>query len=420
MTYMNYENNYFLDKVYDKIFKLIKCDNLGEINSNIDISSYSIISNDNKRSLSIGCPPCANCIIDNNNKNNNNDIEKNEEEETMLENNLMDKSKTANLTKKEKDLKIFGSYEDVEITDVIERHFILERCFSTYALIKFSLLNILGVTRSFKDMKIPNEKVIEILCDFCIKTHSLVKKYMEIYRKIFETMKERKIISDKKQCDDCINIVTDYLKKTNEIEKEEITKSFTNISKNNTLEAENDSEKDKEINDYIKDHGTFFVARDGGFFDVKNRSHLENILKTIESVFTGEITKKTRYFEIDDEDKDQLFGKKKKIKFIPETPFNLYVYSNKLLNNYLITFNSDNIDYDQLIRQILSLIYYFKNPLIGKKWLENYDDKKDKKKVTKESDYFEELDKLKESLSAIIAVLVDLFKAVKKKIEGNN
>ena len=349
MIYMNYENNYFLDKVYDKIFKLIKCDNLGEVNSNIDISSYSIISNDNnKRSLSIGCPPCANYINDNNNKNNNNNIEKNEEEEetmlennlmdksktanltkkekdlkifgsyedveitdvierhfilercfstyalikfsllnilgvtrsfkdmkipnekvieilcdfcikthslvkkymeiyrkifetmkerneeeeTMLENNLMDKSKTANLTKKEKDLKIFGSYEDVEITDVIERHFILERCFSTYALIKFSLLNILGVTRSFKDMKIPNEKVIEILCDFCIKTHSLVKKYMEIYKNIFETMKERKIISDKKQCDDCINIVTDYLKKTNEIEKEEITKSFTNISKN--------------------------------------------------------------------------------------------------------------------------------------------------------------------------------------------
>ena len=56
--------------------------------------------------------------------------------------------------KAERDLKLFGTYEFMEITDVIERHFILERCFSSYGLIKFSLLNVLAVTRELKGLKI--------------------------------------------------------------------------------------------------------------------------------------------------------------------------------------------------------------------------------------------------------------------------
>ena len=78
-------------------------------------------------------------------------------------------------------LELFGQFEFGEITDVIEKNFILEKCFSSYGVIKFSLLNLLAVTRDLKSDIVSNIDVITTICDFCEKTKSLVRKYMNIY-----------------------------------------------------------------------------------------------------------------------------------------------------------------------------------------------------------------------------------------------
>ena len=415
MTYMNYENNNFRDIVYDKIFKLIKYDNQKKSNSDNSLNSQKKNNENNSN-----CAPCAN-NSNSQNENNINNNKINEEEKIMSENNFMDKSKLKNLTKKERDFRIFGSYELVEITDVIEKHFILERCFSAYGLIKFSLLNVLGVTRAFDEVEIPNERVIEILCDFCEMTKSLVRKYMNIYLKIFKTLKERNIFYDN-QCDVCLYIIKNFLTKTNSMITEESNKAIKEINNQETLGNNmNNTESsfaknNEEINKFITEHGKFFDDTKG-----KNKENLKKILVTIETVFTGEISKKCenyRYFIIVDNDVDDLFKEEKKgneIRYKPMSPFNLYNDSNKLLNNYLSTFNDENINNEKLADEILSLIYYFKIQLIDKKWVENNDEKKVRKRSSKITDTFD-TKKFKTNLLEIIAVLIDLIKVVKNKI----
>ena len=63
----------------------------------------------------------------------------------------------------------------MDITDVIERHFILERWFTSYGLIKYSLLNILAITRGIEIEEVDNFTVIQLMCDFWEKPKSLVR-----------------------------------------------------------------------------------------------------------------------------------------------------------------------------------------------------------------------------------------------------
>ena len=87
--------------------------------------------------------------------------------------------------------KPFDNYELVEISEVVERHFIMERCFTSYGLIKFSLMNVLAITRFFyKGNYIKSREDIKKLCEFCKQTKSLVRKYMLIYLNIFNTLKK--------------------------------------------------------------------------------------------------------------------------------------------------------------------------------------------------------------------------------------
>ena len=102
--------------------------------------------------------------------------------------------KNKKLNKLEKDIKIFGAFEFEEITDVIENHFINERCVTSFGLIKFSLLNILAITRGYPNQKISNPKIMETICDFCDNTKSLVRKYMNIFLYIFKELYEKNII----------------------------------------------------------------------------------------------------------------------------------------------------------------------------------------------------------------------------------
>ena len=343
------------------------------------------------------------------------------------------------MNKLERDLKIFGSYEFVEITDVIERHFILERCFSSYGLIKFSLLNVLAITRAIEGQKIKNQEVIKTMCDFCEKTKSLVRKYMNIYLTIFQALKVNEIIQDKKQCDDCLGIIASHFKKTNMIPTEETTNTLKEIKELTKIPEKKKSNEqiDQEYKQYLKDlierNGKFFEIHKESLFGGKNtRKKFDEVMKTIEAIFTGNYTSSKvsiNAISFDHKELDQLFinskitDKEQKCKdiFIPKTPLNLYISTNKLLNDYLNnSFTNNKSIYNELLLNILSLLYYFKIPFIGNKWIEHYKIENEKEKsnilkfkISKIEDEPQDL-KLNEIIKEIIAILVNLFEVIKE------
>ena len=212
--YMNISNNNFEN--FLKIFNLIKC--------------VKVENNENKIN--------ENMII------NENEIE---DKKNILAETAMNK----NMNKIERDLRIFGSYEFVDITDVIETHFILERCFSSYGLIKFSLLNILAITRGFTNQKISNPKVIETICDFCEKTKSLARKYMNIFLRILQELHYNNTIKNKKEFLKCRSIIAGYFTKSNMLPTEETTKALNEKQKEETPGKEK-SEKIKKKKNLFK------------------------------------------------------------------------------------------------------------------------------------------------------------------------
>ena len=119
---------------------------------------------------------------------------------------------------------------------------------------------------------------------------------------------------------------------------------------------------------------------------------------------------------------------KNKDKFIPKTPLSLYISSNKLLDEYLNNnFTNEINKYNELLINILSLLYYFKIPFIGDKWIEHYKMEKEKErntlaksprkerasKISKFEEESKDLKGLNETIKEIIAILVDLFEVVK-------
>ena len=115
-------------------------------------------------------------------------IQKEKENENNINETYLDYDSINTEDKNKKDIIFYGGYELMDITDVLEKNFILERCFSSYGLIKYSLLNILAITREIGNQQKGNEEVIAIMCDFCEITKSLVRKYMNIYINIFQTL----------------------------------------------------------------------------------------------------------------------------------------------------------------------------------------------------------------------------------------
>ena len=126
-------------------------------------------------------------------------------------------------------------------------------------------------------------------------------------------------------------------------------------------------------------------------------------------------------------------GIKSKDKFMPKTPLNLFYDSYSLLNRYIknnLIIKKEEID--EVLYNILSLLFYFKIPLIGKKWIENYksqkrfkipeqdDSKKNEQKIEKTEEEIreiKEIEELNEVIIIIIAILVDLIDVIQKKFK---
>ena len=347
----------------------------------------------------------------------------------LLKNRHMDKSLW--------NLKFFGPYDFMEITDVIEHHFILERCFSSYGIIKFCLLNVLAVTRTIESQIINNQYVIEVIVDFCKKTKSLVRKYMNIYLNIFHSLQRNMNENQKEQFEinDCINLIISYIKKTNVIPRKEISEipseNQTESSSNKSSLSKN-SQSDDERREYIKKYGKFFEIKEG-MFHRNTTAKFNEILKAIESIFTGKYN--SFILSIDYKEVSELYNilKDKKGKFCPRTPVSLYVSTNKILRSYL---NKDCLDskyYDELCIDILSLLYYLKIPTIGAKWIDSNKEKEKekkenlvksfikekglKKKEIKEEneEESEEVKNINKSVRKLIAILIDLFNNIINK-----
>jgi hypothetical protein len=416
--YMNICNNNI--ETFVKLFQLIKCEKISDPNVN-KINSNQII--------------------------NINEINEGNDDKNNLEDILMNK----NMNKLEKDLKIFGSYEFVDITDVIERHFIIERCFTSYGLVKFSLLNILAITRGFENQKISNPKVMETVCDFCNMTKSLARKYMNIFLNIFQELNFNHIIKNKKEFLKCLHIIKKYFEKSNMLPTEETTKAINNFNEKQKGEAgvpiteskedinlieSSDSKDEKEeelMRQYINDNGKFFDEK-------SKKKKFDEMMKTIEAIFTGNYSTKTGINSITYKELSTAYSKhgvKDKDKILPKTPLNLYYSSNELLKKYINNnFRNKKEDYDVILFDILSLLFYFKIPVIGEKWVEHYKsereklntmksikDKNSKKKETKNAKVEEESQEskgLKEPISIIIAILVNLVDVIQKDFKNLN
>ena len=111
--------------------------------------------------------------------------------------------------------KLFGTYDIIEILDIIEHNFIYKRFFSSFTLIKYSLLNILAITRAFKSDIVNNQIIMKIICSFCKITKLPSKKYMNIYLNIFQKMYQNKNLREKFKIKECIKIINLYFTNTN-------------------------------------------------------------------------------------------------------------------------------------------------------------------------------------------------------------
>ena len=164
------------------------------------------------------------------------------------------------------------------------------------------------------------------------------------------------------------------------------------------------NDNDEEFKKLIKDKGLFFNTK-------SINKELETVLRIIETIFTGCYSKVLGYSIFNDKEMIKLYKeikyKDKEKNFIPKTPLDLYISSNKLLNYYLKHFSNDAKSNYELLIDILSLLFYFKLP-IGKRWIEG-------KKVQKDSKNFEE--ELNQNLKIIIVILTESFNIINK--EGN-
>ena len=411
--YMNISNNNF--ETFVKLLKLVKCEKI------VDSDSNKINTNEIRM----------------------NGSNKDKDEDN---NNLMEILMNKEMNKLEKDLKIFGSYEFVDITDVIERHFIIERCFSSYGLIKFSLLNILAITRGFENQIINNPKVTETICDFCNITKSLARKYMNIFLIVFQEIDVHDNMKNKKEFKKCLNIIGKYFAKSNMLPTEETTKAINTFNEKQKGEAgvpiteSKDSLENNnyEINKKEEEEMRKFIEKNGVFFDEKKKNNKFNeTMKTIEAIFTGIYSSKTGINNITYKELTTVYSKpgvREKDKFIPKTPLNLYYSSKVLLNDYINNdFKNKKSNYDEILLDILSLLFYFKIPVIGEKWIEHYKAEREKlnmkaskgkglgKKEVKNSKPEEERKEnkgLKDCISTIIAILINLIDVIQKDMKN--
>ena len=272
-TYITFLNNNLKELL--KTFELIKCEyettEKDEIKNTKELSSININYN-----LSIN----KNLWLDSA------EIKNEKKENFYLIQNKLNKDRSL----KEK---LFGTYDTTEITDTIKNNLIFERFFSPYTLIKFSLLNILAITRIFKSDIINNQIIMKIICTFCDITKLQVQEYMNIYLNIFENMYQKENLREEYKIKECIKIIYLYFTKTNMIQFEKTDKLLSEIEidieeEYHLLNTSSILESD-DFKEYIKKNGHFFQVKDGFFSSTKR--NFENALKSIEAAFIGKYEK---------------------------------------------------------------------------------------------------------------------------------
>ena len=210
-------NNYFLSQKILNIYITFTNNNLDEL-----LRTFKIIKCENKMSekdkfKNLGEISIANFNnITLNKKILDSEIEKSLEESKLIIDERIDYFYLfKNRISYDKILKVkyFGTFDNIEISNVIEDNFILERYFSSYTLFKYSLLNVLAVTREIESKIVNNKDVIQIICDFCDITKLVNKKYMNIYLKIFKEIYKNKESREKLQIKECLNMISLYFKK---------------------------------------------------------------------------------------------------------------------------------------------------------------------------------------------------------------
>ena len=102
---------------------------------------------------------------------------------------------------------------------------------------------------------------------------------------------------------------------------------------------------------------------------------------------------------------------------MPKTPILLYDNTNKILKKYLKNFSKENIPYNDLYDDILSLLFYFKIPIIEDKWIENSE--KDKKEENSEGKKLKSDKKKKKEKEKTKSQKTKINDKEKKKKPGN-
>jgi len=395
-------NNYFLSQKILNIYITFINNNLNEL-----LETFKLIkceySNLKKDSKNLNDDKLNSEKLSQNNTNNTENNSKLKEEDSKKNNSLKKseviKNKEINylnlyqnrfnidLDLKEK---LFGIYNSLEIPNVIEDNLILQRYFSCYTLIKYSLLNILAMTREIESKIIDNQNVIQIIFDFCKKTKLKSKKYINIYLSIFKSIYKKNELLEKLKIKECLNLISIYLENDTLFLSEENKELLNDIKK--SVDSSKISSNNEDFLKYVKKKGKFFEI-DDGFFSTNKTYKFEDAIKTIETIYIGEYEDKKdedtdtliKTFDFNYSDLKKLFKEYKQNKentskrYFPKTPILLYDSTNKILKKYLANYSYDFIPFNELFYDIISLLFYFKIPNIGNKWIN------DNKKRNKES-----------------------------------
>ena len=216
---------------------------------------------------------------------------KNKEELSSINNNYnLQKNKYLLFDRALKE-KLFGTYDITEIIDIIEHNLIYKRLFSPYKLIKYSLLNVLAITRLLKSGIFNNQIIMKIICAFCDITHLPVKKYMNIYLNLFQRMYQSKNLREEYKIIDCIKIIYLYLRKTNMIQFEKADNLLNEIEidieeEYHLLNTFSISEND-DFKKFIKKNGIFFQNKNKDRTIFTGKTNFGNVLQSIETIFIG-------------------------------------------------------------------------------------------------------------------------------------
>jgi hypothetical protein len=234
---------------------------------------------------------------------------------------------------------------------------------------------------------------------------------------------KEKFANDIREYEDYITIVINYLKKTDMIPDEDLEKEEEKTKNPDTDDTpETPSETpcgNKNLDKFFEENGKFFSINDG-IFNKNKKSKYEETLKVIEVIFSGSYDDSNDIYISDSINKlyskIKFKDKKKPKKFIPKTPLALYSNSNKLLKYYLENYSLNMNIFDDLLINLLSLLYYFKIPIIGEKWIDKDKDKKQNSQVNS----INEKDELNKILKIIITILSKLFEVINNEKERLN